>query len=165
MVKYTPAFKHQVLKEYAAGTRGHTFNDLASRYGIRGGKPLLSKWYKQWDGTESSMERHPGSGRRVLLTQRQVRRYIVKPIRRANKAHVAIDYPELKEGIEEKIGQTISLRSIQRYGKEQGGITSETTVAKTEQERKYRHNINCIYRGDVHAILTLKNYCHFCPFF
>jgi transposase len=142
MVKYTPDFKHKVLRDYTPGTRGHSFSDLALRYGIRGGKPLISKWYRQWDGTASSLERHPGSGRRALLTKQQVQRYIVKPIRRANQSHVAIEYPDLKEDVELKTSHSISLRSIQRYGKTQGGITCNTTQARTEQERKYIYNIN-----------------------
>jgi hypothetical protein len=82
------------------------------------------------------MERRTGSGRRVILTPQQVQQYIVRPIRRRNQAHMAIEYPELKEDIEQKVGHPVSVRTIQRHGREEGGITYDTTVARTEQERK-----------------------------
>lgn len=141
MVNYTPQFKNSILREYVAGSRGHGFLALAKRYNIRGGPMLVRRWYSQWNGTAASMERAQGSGRRAILTPTQVQRYIVRPIRRHNRSHTAIEYPELKEGIEQKTGQSISVRTIQRYGREEGGVSSGTTVARTENERMLHNHI------------------------
>ena len=64
-------------------------------------------------------------------------KFIEKPIHRSNRAHVAIEYPELKASVEEKLGHRISLRTIQRYGLEEGEISSHTTIPRTEKERKF----------------------------
>jgi transposase len=141
MVTYTPHFKHSVLRQYAVGIRGHSYRDLAYRYDIQGGPSLIRKWYQHWDGSRQSLERTPGSGRRVLLTPQQVQQYIVRPIRRKNQDHIAISYPELKDNIEQKIGHSISVRTVRRHGRDEGHITSHSTVPRTEQERKFMHNI------------------------
>ena len=137
MAKYTPQFKHEVLQQYTAGNRSHSFEALARRYKIRGGKSLIRKWYKRWNRTPQSLQGAEGSGRRGLLTPEQVKKFIKKPIRRSNRAHVTIEYPELKASVEEKLVHTISLRTIQRYGLEEGKISSHTTIPRTEKERKF----------------------------
>ena len=142
MVKYTPEFKSKVLSEYCAGQRGHTFQALANRYNITGGKGVVQRWYSSWDGSFSSLRRKKGSGRQFLLNRKQVNKLIVKPITRANQSHVAIHYPELKEGLEQEIDHSISIQTIRRYGRKQGGIKSVRTTAKTENECKFK--IHCI---------------------
>ena len=137
MGKYVPQFKHEVLQKYTAGDRSHSFEALARRYKIRGGKSLIRKWYQRWNGTPQSLQRVEGSEKRARLTPEQVNKLIVKPFRRSNRVHVAIEYPELKASIEKKLGHTISLRTIQRYGLEAGKISSHTTIARTEKERKF----------------------------
>ncbi len=134
MSTFSPQFKHEILRQYVAGDRAHSFAALANRYNIRGGKTTVQYWHSHWDGTVSSLERKEGSGRRVLLTPQQVNKLIVKPIRRANRNHVAIDYPEVKDLVEQKTGLSISARSVRRYGREAGGIRSSTTNPRTEQE-------------------------------
>ena len=134
MTKYTSSFKHQVLKEYCAGDRRHSFRALARRFGIPGGKSVISAWFRHWDGTPHSLERRAGSGRRARLTPAQVERYIVKPIRRCNQNHVAVEYHELKEAVEDEVGHSVSVRTIQRRGKEVGGIHGQSTIPKTPQE-------------------------------
>jgi len=140
MVSYPSHLKHTILKEYVVGDRAHSFAALAHKYNIKGGKKLIQTWYAQWDGTASSLERRKGSGRRALLTQKQINKLIVKPIRRANQSHVAIEYPELKEAIVQEIGHPISARSIRRYGHDSGGVRASITTPRTEQECKsYQH--------------------------
>jgi transposase-like protein len=161
MANHTPQFKHNILMEYVAGSRTHGFAALARRYGIPGGASTLSKWYSHWDSTPHSLERREGSGSRTLLTPEQVQRYIVRPIRRKNQEHVAISYPELKENIEEKIGHSISVRSIRRHGREEGGIRYGTTQPRTEQERKCVYNIGDHKSPMFIPILTFKFCCYF----
>lgn len=136
MSKSSSQVKHDILREYVAGDRSHNFEALAHRYNIKGGKSLIRKWYSQWDGTVASLDRRTGSGRIALLTPKQVNKLIVKPIRRANRSHVAISYPELKESLEENITHSISTRSIRHYGHDAGGIRGKATIPRTEQERK-----------------------------
>ena len=135
MPPYPAYLKHDVLREYVPGDHRHTFEKLARRHNIKGGKALAQKWYNQWNGTVASLERRPGSGRRALSAPQLVERLILKPIRRANRSDVAIEYPELKEAVEEKIGHPISIRTIQRQGHDAEDVKGKTTIPRTEQER------------------------------
>ena len=70
-----------------------------------------------------------------MLTPAQVARLIVKPIRRCNRNHVAVEYPELKERVEQEVGHSVSVRTIQRYGREEGKVQDQTTIARAPMER------------------------------
>ena len=131
MTKYTSHFKHNILTEYRRGNRKHSFSALAVAYGIKGGKQAIHYWHKQWDGTPESLERKWGGGRAPLLTPAQVQKHIITPIRKRNKKHMAISYPEMIESVEHHVGKKISLRSLQRYGKEQGGVREKSTIPST----------------------------------
>ena len=134
MVKFRPTFKHDILKQYTAGDRHHSFRALARRYSIPGGKSVIESWFHQWNGSPHSLERRRGTGRRALLTPKQVERLLVKPIRRCNRNHLAVEYPELREAVEHEVGHSVSLRTIQRYGKEKGGIHDQSTIPRTPEE-------------------------------
>ena len=135
MTKFTPRFKQEVLRQYVAGDHGHSFDALARRFHIPGGRRAVSSWHRQWNGTPLSLERKPGSGRRALLTPTQVARLIVKPIRRCNRNHVAVEYPQLLESVEQELGHPVSLRTLQRYGREEGKVHCESTIPRTPEER------------------------------
>jgi len=135
MVKYTPAFQDRVLRQYCAGVRGHSFADLARHHGIKGGASLVHKWYSSWKGNAQSLLRKSGSGRPRVLTCPQVVRYILRPIESRNQKHQPVHYTELKGPVEAAVGHSVSLRTIQRRGKETAGVRSRSTIPRTLQER------------------------------
>lgn len=136
MVKYTPAFKDEVLREYSPGVRGHSFRALARRFKIHGGMSVVQRWYSRWKGSPQSLARKVGSGGHPVLTREQVRRYILRPIEAKNKKHQAVHYSELKESVESSVGHSVSSRTIRRRGKEEMGCEAKSTVARTERECK-----------------------------
>lgn len=136
MTKYTPNFKHKILMEYRRGDRGASFSVLARRHKIKGGKKAIQYWYSQWKGTPNSLERRKGSGRKFILTPSQVDQYINKPILKKNKKHQAVSYPELMDTLHENSPSNISLRTVQRYGKQWVGIQCKTTIPRTLDECK-----------------------------
>jgi len=71
------------------------------------------------------------------LTPKQVERLIVKPIRRCNRNHVAVEYHELKDSVEQEVGHSVSLRTVQRYGLKEEKIHDESTIPRTDVERKF----------------------------
>ena len=144
MVGFAPSFKHRILLEYSAGSRAHSFSSLARRYGIRGGHMTVSRWFGQWDGTPGSLKSRGGGGRKTTLktklktklNPKQLERYIIKPIRRANQHHVAIHYPELMDTIYKKTQVEVSLRTVQRYARGRAGVRGSRTCKRTEKECK-----------------------------
>lgn len=72
----------------------------------------------------------------VHLTAAQVSRHVRAPILAANRAHRAISYTELLPKVREKTGTQISLRSLQRYGKEELGAKQRRSKKRTAAESK-----------------------------
>ena len=70
-----------------------------------------------------------------MLTPAQVARLNVKPIRRCNRNHLAVEYPELKLRVERELGHSVSVRTIQRYGREEGNVHDLITIARTPIKR------------------------------
>jgi transposase len=136
MSRITTELKHHVLTQCQPGSRTNGFHALAVKYNIKGGHKSVENWWNRWDGTPQSLERNAGSGRPKALTRSQVFHEIVTPIRAKNRKNESIHYPTFKDDVEKKIGHNIGLRTVQRYGKETGGITFKTTKKRTAQERK-----------------------------
>ena len=136
MGRMSHSFKPDILREYCAGNRRHSFSSFASRYGVRGGARTIQRWYAHWDGTPQSLNRIGNAGRKALLTPRQVEQYIIKPVRRASQHHVAIYYSELMDTIHDKTPVDVSLRAVQRYGKKKEGIRGTRTQKRPETECK-----------------------------
>ncbi len=136
MVKYPPAFKDEVLREYRPGVRGYSFRALARRFKIHGGMSVVQRWYSRWKGSPQSLVRKKGSGGHPVLTAAQARRCILKPIEAKNKKHQAVHYTELKESVEAAVGHSVSVRTIQRRGKEELECKAKPTIARTRQESK-----------------------------
>jgi transposase len=93
-------------------------NHFVTQFKIQGGAQTIKNWHDRWDGTINSLERKPTTGRPTILNTRQVKQYITKPIIKKNKQHQSIHYRTLLETIKSKINKSISLRSVQRYGRE-----------------------------------------------
>jgi transposase len=102
MDRFSPKLKHFILTQYEPQNRRCSFQALAIKYGVAGGKSTIKKWHKRWDGTPQSLERKIGSGHTRLLTHTQVYKYIAQPIIRKNRQHRPIHYVRFKEQIKNK---------------------------------------------------------------
>ena len=136
MPQLTPKQKHDILTIYSSNNNTHSFESLAHQYNIKGGKNVVWRWYREWDGTPQSLERKVGSGRPTILTPLQVNDHIRMPIRNKNRSYKPIHYPQLHSSIQQKTGKEVSLRTIQRYGKEKLDVKQKRTKKRTAQERK-----------------------------
>jgi transposase len=136
MPQLTPKQKHDILTLYSSNDSNYTFESLAHQYNIKGGKNVIWRWYQQWNGTPQSLERKKGSGRPTLLSSQQVNDYIRTPIRNKNRSFKPIHYTQLHSSIQQKTGKQISLRTVQRCGKEKLGVQQKRTKKRTAQECK-----------------------------
>ena len=134
----TPEFKHDILRQYLPHFDDNSFAALAHRYNIKGGKRTMQRWYARWDGTPSSLEQRAGAGRPRLLSAAQIRDTIALPIRNRNRSHQAVHYTELLPTIRERTGTSMSLRTIQRYGKDIIRARDRSTRSRTAAECKYK---------------------------
>jgi hypothetical protein len=121
MNRYPTSFKHNILTQYQANSRGNGFKALAKKYGITGGGATIKYWYDHWDGSVESLESKPSTGRPTILNSREIHQYIGTPIKRKNRNADPVHYTELIDTIQEKTGKEVSLRTVRRYGREREG--------------------------------------------
>ena len=134
MPLFTPELKQHILQQHASNPRECNFAELARRYAVAGGRKVVRDWWLAWDGSAASLHRKEGSGRERALTAAQVSRHVRAPILAANRAHRAISYTELLPAVRQKTGTEVSLRSLQRYGKEELGAKQRRSKKRTAAE-------------------------------
>lgn len=137
--------KHHILLEYSPHDTTRTFAALARCHAIKGGAQVIRLWYRKWDGTPASLQEQQRSGRPRVLSRAQVSRHVRAPILAANRAHRAIHYSELLPTVRQKTGTEVSLRSLQRYGKEELGGRDKPSKKRTAEESEC--NSTCERRG------------------
>ena len=135
MKQFTPEQKHEILLEYSPRSTTHSLVALAQRHAVKGGRRTIENWLTRWDGAAASLQHAKGAGRPRSLTADEVRRHIIAPIRRKNRAHATILYSELQPAVEERTGKKVSPRTIRRYGKEEGGGRLMHGKKRTAEER------------------------------
>lgn len=126
--------KHHILLEYARHSSERALATLAQRHAISGGARTLRRWRSRWDGTPQSLQRISGSGRPRALSSAEVARHVRAPILAKNRAHKAVQYTELLSGVRQRTGKNLSLRTLQRYGKEELGAKKRHTTKRTADE-------------------------------
>jgi transposase len=124
--------KQEILQEYQPKVRGKGFKSLAKTFKVKGGACAIRRWYKKWDGTKESLEKDSGGDRRSILSEKEKKTLISGFINKKAKKDAA-DYREVHENVESKTGKKISVKSVQRLGKELGS-TSKRTKRKTPYE-------------------------------
>jgi hypothetical protein len=132
--------KHHILLEYSCGVKGSGFKALAARHGIKDGATLLSFWHHRWNGTPQSLEEKAHSGRLRALSSAQVHRHVAAPIRNANRAARAVSYTALLPQVQAATGVDVSLRTLQRYGKEELKAATTRGKKRTAEERECLHS-------------------------
>ena len=128
--------KYHILLEYAANDATRSFADLAARHAVKGGERVLRNSHQRWDGTPASLQHKRGAGRPRALNSTQVQLHVQRPIRAANRAQRAVHYTELLPVVRQRTGTNISLRSLQRYGKEELRARDKQTKKRTRAERQ-----------------------------
>jgi transposase len=119
MKHLTPHHKHSILLEYQPHSRDHSFAALAARHGITGGYKVIERWHTQWDGTATSLEEKQHTGKQRILSSQEVQRYVAPHIRAKNRSAQRVHYTDIHSAVEAQTGRHMSLRTLQRYGKEE----------------------------------------------
>jgi transposase len=126
--------KHHILVEYIPHSSTHNLAVLAERHGVS--LRTMKYWYSRWkdDKSIASLERQPVSDRHTILDEEEKEEHILTPIVEHSQQHSPIHYPDLLPSLIDSTGKKPSLRTIQRYGKEELGITNKHTITRTEWE-------------------------------
>jgi hypothetical protein len=132
--------KHAILFEYSPRSPTHSFSALARRHSIPGGADVIRHWHDRWDGSAASLKRNAGTGKERALSSRQVEQHVRKPILAANRKHRPISYTQLLPSVQAATGSQLSLRTLQRYGKEELRIKNKATKKRTAVESESPHH-------------------------
>lgn len=132
----TPEQKHSILTHWSARRTGETLNQILALHDVTASRQAVVQWQRQWDGTVVSLQQKQKTGRPHKLSKAQISRHIAAPIRNANRASRPITYPKLLLQVQAATDTEISLRTIQRYGKEELGVKSKKGVKRTSDECK-----------------------------
>lgn len=134
---YTSQFKHHVLSTYEQSQPHPSFRSLAKQFNIKGGRRIIPLWYRQWDGTPSSLERKPVSGRPSIMSRVEIQEHIIDKVKEKNQSHTAIHYPDLLSSIKTNTNRNPSIQTVRRYGHDVGHIKMKKTSKRTEKERNF----------------------------
>jgi len=126
--------KHAILLEYSPRSRTHSFSALARRHSVSGGSKTVCRWHQRWDGSAASLQEKQRSGRPRKLSSGQVQQYVRRPILAANRAHRPVSYTQLLPSVQAATDPQLSLRTLQRYGKDNLRIKSKATKKRTAVE-------------------------------
>ncbi|CAF2860573.1 unnamed protein product [Rotaria sp. Silwood2] len=77
-------------------------------------------WYRQWDGTVNSLNQESKRGRARIMTQQEVKDYILEFVKSMNNKRVYVDYQMVQTHIKFVLKREVPIRTIRRYGKESG---------------------------------------------
>lgn len=136
--------KHHILLEYSPHDETRSFAALSLRHHIKGGKGTIQRWYSRWDHTPQSLQEKVRCGRPRLLSSTQVAQHVAAPIRNSNCAGRVIRYSKMLRQVQAATDKNISLRTLQRYGKEEAGAKQTRGKKRTATECKYIHIFNLL---------------------
>jgi transposase-like protein len=132
---FSPDFKQHILQQYIPKEYGHGFEALAKQFDVPGGHSTIRRWYIEWNGNEQSLKHKKGAGRPKILTDSQINTHVLNYTRSKNQKHKAIRYRDVMDRVRKFSRKQVSLRTIQRYGKELE-IKKKKTIKRTEVECK-----------------------------
>jgi hypothetical protein len=149
MIHPTAQRKHDILIHCQSRRASESEVDVAAAHGVIASRKTIFNWRRQWTGTPQSLMRKDGSGRASILTPSEVNRHVRAPILAANRSHRAASYTKIYDLVKQKTRKNLSLRTLQRIGKEQLHIKSKAAVKRTKEEGQYRATSNesdaCIF--------------------
>lgn len=133
-VKYTAEFKHNVLKDYKTGVRGHGWKALAKTWNVEGGVHRIKEWYKRWNGSVQSLQDRRRPNRDLVLTEAEERTHILHFVRDCNRKGKHVDYKDVHANVTAKTGKEVSYRTVKRIGKERLNLRYKVTTKYLKTE-------------------------------
>lgn len=134
---YSATFKHGVCLYYKQHLPDSSFRSVSKLFSIDPTGKTLSRWYSQWNGTISSLQPKPKTGRPTILSRKQMERYIGDMVVSRNRVSHPISYRTILSHVRSKTKKDISITTVKRYGRELLGIKAKTVKKRTLHESEY----------------------------
>jgi transposase-like protein len=134
--RYDAEFKRSVLSEYLPGVKGAGFAALAKRFHVKGGAMLVRSWWIAQKRNESLTKR-TRPHRAGKLSPAEIGAYIREFVTAKNQSKVAVDYGDVQAHVKKKTGKDISLRTIQRLGRQKANLTWKQTSRSLISEGQF----------------------------
>jgi transposase len=134
---YDAVFKQRVVEYYLQNQPNLSFRYVANIFQIKGGHATVKRWFDRYNGTVSSLQQRYRSGRPPILNKQKINQYITEPIRSYNRRSHTIDYRQITNYVRQKTNINVSLRTVERYGKN-AGIKPMKSIKRTYTECEYK---------------------------
>jgi transposase len=131
--------KHDILIHCESRPQGVSEVAIAALHGATVSRATIWNWRQRWNHTPQSLEHAAVAGRPSTLTPLEISRHVRTPILAANRTHHAVSYTKLLPQVKRKTGKELSLRTLQRTGKEKLGVEAKHTKKRTADESKCIH--------------------------
>jgi len=132
---YSLEYKQRVVEYYYTHRPRPSLAAVARTFHIKGGSKTVCSWIHR----RAELETRPRQGRPTALSRVEIGRYVKKPIRENNRKHEPNFYSNILSDIHTKIHKNISIRTLQRYGKQRSGIKKKKALRRTADECNYTH--------------------------
>jgi hypothetical protein len=140
--KYSDDVKKLILNEYKSSKRKTSLRQLEKHYKIGcGNGATIRYWLLQSKHNKSKLKVKENKKRPRILTKHEINIYVKQKIDKCNVNSEPINYVSLYRELPTKIKRKISLRSIQRYGKNILHAKPKQVVTRTLHECKYKNII------------------------
>lgn len=136
---YPSAFRERVASYYHAHLASTSLRSVSRLFDLKGTGNTVKRWYHIWLKKNHEIKNKPKKGRTPILTRSQIDKYIARPIKEKNKKAEPVNYRMLLPQVRAKTKTQISLRTLQKYGKEKKGIKWKTVKKRTYHERRSAH--------------------------
>jgi len=134
---YSTEYKQQVVTYYIQHQSSTSFRAVAALFNVKGGPSTVYRWYNR----RNSLQTKARSGRPSILSTREIDTHIKNKIIAKNRLHQAVHYTNLINNIKTATNKNVSLRTIQRIGKNTLNVKLKKTCKRTTDECIYTHTI------------------------
>jgi transposase len=132
---YSPQLKQLVVDKFLSSQPKKSFRKIEREFEVGNGNgKTVGRWVKQYNGNIFSLMPIEHKGRPTNLTKHQVNFHIKNKIDKKNKRARPINYSTLYDSLPKKIRKQISLRQVQRIGRETLKGRKQKCVKRTLDE-------------------------------
>jgi len=127
---YTVEEKQRIINGVVPGSRTAGFRQTAKRFGVRGGKSLVSRWFAHKDELGDKRQCHKSSALTTEERALHIRDFVLD----ANARGEVVNYNDVKCNVEKKTGKSLSKRRLNQIGATEFGLTFKRSKLTLRQD-------------------------------
>jgi transposase len=131
--KYSEEFMRMIARKYSPNKRGSGYQAIANLYELPSPN-LVKYWVEKYKETKGEMKNRAGGNRKRKLDDEECEEHVRKFVVQNNRDGIAVTYKDVQNNVKKRTRKDVSLRTVQRYGKELCALVWKRTTRKLEIE-------------------------------